>query len=101
MLQVLDHSKNPCTEDIVPDTKDHTYVLYITMRNTTDFETWKVLAKVSCNLSFIPQIRTFDLRFELLTSKVKLQVKLQLLLLFIILCSKSGWQCITSQWEKI
>ena len=34
--EVLDHTKNPCKDkDFIPDTKNHTYVLYI-----KDFETW-------------------------------------------------------------
>ncbi|XP_065655773.1 protein O-linked-mannose beta-1,2-N-acetylglucosaminyltransferase 1 isoform X1 [Hydra vulgaris] len=46
MAEVVDHLKNPCTHhDFIPDTKDHTYVIYIKQNNPGDYETWNNLAK--------------------------------------------------------
>ncbi|XP_034231426.1 protein O-linked-mannose beta-1,2-N-acetylglucosaminyltransferase 1-like [Thrips palmi] len=41
----LDHSKNPCDEDFVPDKKGEVYVLYIKMESPKDFVTWLQVAK--------------------------------------------------------
>lgn len=43
--KVLDHSKDPCSEDFIPNTEDEVFVLYIQMKTESDFETWKHLAK--------------------------------------------------------
>ncbi|XP_053395814.1 protein O-linked-mannose beta-1,2-N-acetylglucosaminyltransferase 1-like [Mercenaria mercenaria] len=44
--EVLDHSKDPCAEDFIPqDTDVETFVMYIQMKGPQDFETWKQLAK--------------------------------------------------------
>ncbi|ELU12459.1 hypothetical protein CAPTEDRAFT_154180 [Capitella teleta] len=42
---VLDHSKSPCDEIFIPETKGETYVMYISMKHATDYETWKQIAK--------------------------------------------------------
>ncbi|XP_060562976.1 protein O-linked-mannose beta-1,2-N-acetylglucosaminyltransferase 1-like isoform X2 [Ruditapes philippinarum] len=43
---VLDHSKNPCADDFIPqNTEIETYVMYIHMKDAVDFETWKQIAK--------------------------------------------------------
>lgn len=43
--KVLDHSKDPCAEDFIPQDQGETFVLYIKMKEPSDFETWKNLAK--------------------------------------------------------
>ncbi|XP_064386754.1 protein O-linked-mannose beta-1,2-N-acetylglucosaminyltransferase 1-like [Halichondria panicea] len=41
---VLDHSKNPCDDDFIPDTKDKVYVIFIAMAKENDFDNWMKLA---------------------------------------------------------
>ena len=45
--EVLDHSKNPCTNrnDFVPSTKDKTYIFYIRMDHASDWITWFNIAR--------------------------------------------------------
>lgn len=43
--KTLDHSKDPCSEEFVPKVSDGKFVMYISMNTTTDFVTWKQLAK--------------------------------------------------------
>lgn len=44
---VLDHSKSPCDEDIVPDSLSGTPILlFIKMDHLKDFSTWLQVAKV-------------------------------------------------------
>ena len=44
--ELVDHSKNPCTHnEFIPDTKGHTYVIYIKQNQPADYETWSNLAK--------------------------------------------------------
>ncbi|XP_064477377.1 protein O-linked-mannose beta-1,2-N-acetylglucosaminyltransferase 1-like isoform X1 [Ornithodoros turicata] len=43
---VLDHSKSPCEENFVPDTKGEVYVMFIKMNGLRDFSTWLQIAKV-------------------------------------------------------
>ncbi|CAL4093564.1 unnamed protein product [Meganyctiphanes norvegica] len=42
---VLDHSADPCSEDFVPDTLGHAYILFIKMEHHKDYTTWLQLAK--------------------------------------------------------
>lgn len=42
---VLDHSKSPCEENFVPDTKGEVYVMFIKMNGPRDFTTWLQVAK--------------------------------------------------------
>lgn len=42
---VLDHSKSPCEENFIPDTKGEVYVMFIKMNNLRDFTTWMQVAK--------------------------------------------------------
>ncbi|XP_013781473.2 protein O-linked-mannose beta-1,2-N-acetylglucosaminyltransferase 1-like [Limulus polyphemus] len=42
---VLDHSKSPCEENFVPDTKGGIYVMFIKMSSPRDFTTWLQVAK--------------------------------------------------------
>ncbi|KAK3914406.1 Protein O-linked-mannose beta-1,2-N-acetylglucosaminyltransferase 1 [Frankliniella fusca] len=41
----LDHSKDPCDENFVPERKGEVYVLYIKMESPKDFSTWLQVAK--------------------------------------------------------
>ena len=44
---LLDHAGDPCAEDFVPNDLEHQpHVLYIDMRDDSDYVTWKRLAKV-------------------------------------------------------
>ncbi|GFR06941.1 protein O-linked-mannose beta-1,2-N-acetylglucosaminyltransferase 1 [Trichonephila clavata] len=42
---VLDHSKSPCEENFIPDTKGEVYVMFIKMNGPRDFTTWLQIAK--------------------------------------------------------
>lgn len=42
---VLDHSKSPCEESFIPDTKGQVYVLFIKMNSAKDYSTWLQVAK--------------------------------------------------------
>jgi len=42
---VLDHSKSPCEESFIPETKGKSYVMYIRMDHATEYTTWKQIAK--------------------------------------------------------
>ncbi|KAG8186088.1 hypothetical protein JTE90_003171 [Oedothorax gibbosus] len=42
---VLDHSKSPCEENFIPDTKGEVYVMFIKMNGPKDFTTWLQIAK--------------------------------------------------------
>ncbi|KAJ1519905.1 hypothetical protein ONE63_004143 [Megalurothrips usitatus] len=41
----LDHSKDPCDENFIPDRKGQVFVLYIKMESPKDFTTWLQVAK--------------------------------------------------------
>ncbi|XP_019858766.1 PREDICTED: protein O-linked-mannose beta-1,2-N-acetylglucosaminyltransferase 1-like [Amphimedon queenslandica] len=41
----LDHSKDPCKKDFVPDTEGKVYVMYMSMIKRNDYDTWMYLAK--------------------------------------------------------
>ncbi|XP_056019945.1 protein O-linked-mannose beta-1,2-N-acetylglucosaminyltransferase 1-like isoform X2 [Ostrea edulis] len=43
--KVVDHTKNPCDESLIPENKDTVHVMYIEMKDATHFVTWKQLAK--------------------------------------------------------
>lgn len=42
---VLDHSKSPCEENFIPDTRDLIYVMFIKMDSGRDYTTWLQVAK--------------------------------------------------------
>uniref|UniRef100_T1IT97 Protein O-linked-mannose beta-1,2-N-acetylglucosaminyltransferase n=1 Tax=Strigamia maritima TaxID=126957 RepID=T1IT97_STRMM len=42
---VLDHSKSPCEDSFLPDTKGEVYIMFIKMDNPKDFTTWLQVAK--------------------------------------------------------
>lgn len=42
---VLDHSKSPCEENFIPDTKGEVYVMFFKMNGLRDFSTWLQIAK--------------------------------------------------------
>ena len=42
---VLDHSKSPCEENFIPDTKNQVYVMFMKMNDSRDFKTWKQVAR--------------------------------------------------------
>lgn len=43
--EILDHTKNPCELDFIPNTKNHSYVMYIQFSTERDHKTWLHLAK--------------------------------------------------------
>lgn len=43
--KVLDHSKDPCSEGFIPEDQGEIFVLFIVMTTSSDFRTWKNLAK--------------------------------------------------------
>lgn len=43
--KTLDHSKDPCGDDFIPQDQGETFVLYIVMTTSSDFRTWLKLAK--------------------------------------------------------
>lgn len=43
--KVLNHTRPPCDDDFIPNTKDDLYVMYINMTSDKDYTTWKHLAK--------------------------------------------------------
>ncbi|XP_065826433.1 protein O-linked-mannose beta-1,2-N-acetylglucosaminyltransferase 1-like [Oscarella lobularis] len=43
--RLLDHTKKPCDEDFVPETRDQVYVMFIVMNGETDYATWMEVAK--------------------------------------------------------
>ncbi|KAH7970480.1 hypothetical protein HPB49_007762 [Dermacentor silvarum] len=42
---VLDHSKSPCEENFIPDTKGEVYVMFFKINGLRDFSTWLQIAK--------------------------------------------------------
>ncbi|XP_076347188.1 protein O-linked-mannose beta-1,2-N-acetylglucosaminyltransferase 1-like [Tachypleus tridentatus] len=42
---VLDHSKSPCEDNFIPDTKGKVYVMFIKMNNHRDFTSWLQVSK--------------------------------------------------------
>lgn len=42
---LLDHSKSPCEEDFIPNTKGKVYVMFVKMDNHQDYESWLQIAK--------------------------------------------------------
>ncbi|RWS14828.1 hypothetical protein B4U79_10427 [Dinothrombium tinctorium] len=42
---VLDHSKSPCEESFIPDTRGEVYVMFIKMDSKRDYKTWLQIAK--------------------------------------------------------
>ncbi|XP_022239615.1 protein O-linked-mannose beta-1,2-N-acetylglucosaminyltransferase 1-like isoform X2 [Limulus polyphemus] len=42
---VLDHSKSPCEENFIPETKGEVYIMFIKMNTPKDFTTWLEVAK--------------------------------------------------------
>ncbi|XP_051929367.1 protein O-linked-mannose beta-1,2-N-acetylglucosaminyltransferase 1 isoform X2 [Hippocampus zosterae] len=43
--EVLDHTKNPCEDTMLPDSEGKVYVMFIKMESETDTSTWTELAK--------------------------------------------------------
>ncbi|XP_061681089.1 protein O-linked-mannose beta-1,2-N-acetylglucosaminyltransferase 1 isoform X2 [Syngnathoides biaculeatus] len=43
--EVLDHTKNPCEDSMLPDSEGKVYVMFIKMESETDSLTWTELAK--------------------------------------------------------
>lgn len=50
---MLDHTKNPCEDTMLPDSEGKVYVMFIKMESETDTSTWTELAKV--DMSFVQQ----------------------------------------------
>lgn len=69
--EVLDHSKNPCEDSVVPDTEGKTYVMYIKMEQEADFTTWTQLAKV-----FFRQTDNLLIKISYIDVKVEKSVKI-------------------------
>ncbi len=42
---VVDHSKSPCEENFIPETRDEVYVMFIKMNSARDYSTWLQVAK--------------------------------------------------------
>ncbi|CAH0382442.1 unnamed protein product [Bemisia tabaci] len=42
---ILDHSKSPCEENFLPDSKDSVFIMYIKMEAPKDHQTWLEVAK--------------------------------------------------------
>lgn len=46
--EILDHAKDPCAANFIPNKSNQTYLLFIKMSNPKDFETFKMLARKDC-----------------------------------------------------
>ncbi|XP_063078358.1 protein O-linked-mannose beta-1,2-N-acetylglucosaminyltransferase 1-like [Engraulis encrasicolus] len=43
--QVVNHTKHPCEDSFIPDTRGKTYAVYIKMEKVSDTDTWRKLAQ--------------------------------------------------------